>query len=427
MAFINGFNLFVFAVLTLLYFYQMIYVIVALFGEKKKEHFDKEAKALHRYAFIIAARNESSVIANLIKSIRRQNYPEELIDVIVIADNCTDNTAEIAKNSGAIVFERYNHMLVGKGYALDYAFQRIENEMGGMDTYDGYFIFDADNIIDRNYVREMNKVFDSGYRVVTSYRNSKNYDTNWITAGYGLWFLREAKFLNNPRMMMNTNCAVSGTGFLVSSSIIKANGGWNYHLLTEDIEFSIVSAINGERIGYCEKAVFYDEQPVSFKQSWNQRMRWSKGFYQVMFKYAGQLISTMFSKKGRFTSCYDMLMTIAPATLLTIMCILVNVSGIIACIVNPSIVGEMLPLAAKSLLFTFVNMYAMLFVVGLLTIITEWKQIRCSGFKKILYLFSFPVYIFTYIPIAIIALFKKVEWKPIAHTCIKSVEEMQRN
>ena len=425
MAFINGFNLFVFAILTLLYFYQIIYVIVALVGEKKKDHFDEEAKTLHRFAFVIAARNESSVIANLIKSIRRQNYPAEFIDVIVIADNCTDNTAEIARSNGAIVLERFNHMLVGKGYALDYAFNRIDSEMGGVEKYDGYFIFDADNIIDRNYVREMNKVFDKGYRVITSYRNSKNYDTNWLTAGYGLWFLREAKFLNNPRMMMNTNCAVSGTGFLMSSAIVKANGGWKYHLLTEDIEFSIVSAIKGERIGYCEKAILYDEQPTSFKQSWNQRMRWSKGFYQVMFKYAGQLISTMFNKKERFTSCYDMLMTIAPATLLTITCILVNLAGLVTCVIEPSIVPVLFPVAAKSLLFTFVNMYAMLFFVGLLTIITEWKQIRCSGFKKFLYLFSFPVYIFTYIPIAIVALFKKVEWKPIAHTCVKTVEEMQ--
>jgi cellulose synthase/poly-beta-1,6-N-acetylglucosamine synthase-like glycosyltransferase len=425
MNFINGFNLFVFAVLTLLYFYQMIYVIVALVGEKKKEHFNEEAKKFHRYAFVVAARNESAVIGNLIKSIRRQNYPAGLIDVIVIADNCTDNTAEIARSNGAIVFERFNHVLVGKGYALDYCFNRIENEMGGVESYDGYFIFDADNIIDRNYVREMNKVFDKGYRVITSYRNSKNYDSNWISAGYALWFLREAKFLNNPRMMMNTNCAVSGTGFLMSSAIVKANGGWKYHLLTEDIEFSIVSAIKGERIGYCEKAILYDEQPTSFKQSWNQRLRWSKGFYQVTFKYAGQLLSTMFKKRERFTSCYDMLMTIAPATLLTIVCCLVNITGIVACIIDPSIASTLLPVAAKSLLFTFVNMYTMLFVVGLLTIITESSQIRCGNMKKILYLFMFPIYIFTYIPIAIVALFKKVEWKPIAHNCVMSVEDVQ--
>ena len=108
---------------------------------------------------------------------------------------------------------------------MDYVFNKICEERGDYTCYDGYFVFDADNIIDVNYVREMNKVFDSGYKVVTSYRNSKNYDTNWITAGYSLWFIREAKYLNNPRMMIKTSCAVSGTGYLVDSSIINKNQG----------------------------------------------------------------------------------------------------------------------------------------------------------------------------------------------------------
>ena len=119
----------------------------------------------------------------------------------------------------------------------------------------------------------MNKVFDSGYKVVTSYRNSKNYDTNWITAGYSLQFIREAKYLNNPRMMIKTSCAVSGTGYLVDSSIIKKNHGWKCNLLTEDIEFTVTNILDGEKVGYCEDAMFYDEQPTTFKQSWNQRMR----------------------------------------------------------------------------------------------------------------------------------------------------------
>ena len=106
-----------------------------------------------------------------------------------------------------------------------------------------------------DYVSEMNRVFDSGYRVVTSYRNSKNFDSNWISAGSALWFLREAKFLNHSRMILGTNCAVSGTGFLVSSDVIHERGGWKYHLLTEDIQFSIDCAIEHERVGYCPTGV----------------------------------------------------------------------------------------------------------------------------------------------------------------------------
>ena len=424
---IKYFNLGIFVVLTLLYFYQLLYVVVALVGERQKEHFDKDAKKQHRFAFIVAARNESSVIANLIQSIKQQNYSSELIDIYVIADNCTDNTAEISRESGAIVYERFNNILVGKGYALDYAFEHIGRDCGDVEVYDGYFIFDADNVVDKNYVYEMNKVFDSGFRVITSYRNSKNYDTNWITAGYSLWFLREAKFLNNPRMMLNTSCAVSGTGFLISSQIVKKNNGWKFQLLTEDIQFSVVNAIEGERIGYCEKAILYDEQPCTFAQSWSQRMRWAKGFYQVMFKYGKTLFTTMFKRKERFVSCYDMLMTIAPATILTLVCIGVNSLFLLYGLNNPKLFRYLVPVIMKAILFSAINGYGLMFVLGLITTITEWKRIQCSPIKKILYIFSFPIFIFTYVPISIIALFKKVEWKPIAHSVVKTAEDMQRS
>ena len=206
--------------------------------------------------------------------------------------------AAVARKAGAIVRERFNKAQVGKGYALDYMIKMI----GGKETakkYAGIFVFDADNLLDENYIAEMNKTFNQGYRVVTSYRNSKNYDQNWISAGYALWFLHEAEYLNLPRMTLKSSCAISGTGFLVHADMIKDNGGWIHHLLTEDIEFSVSQIIKGEKIGYCKKAVFYDEQPVTFNQSWNQRLRWAKGFYQVVAKYGKDLVRGIFRGKNK--------------------------------------------------------------------------------------------------------------------------------
>lgn len=105
----------------------------------------------------------------------------------------------------------------------------------------------------------MNKTFGLGFEAITSYRNSKNYGTNWISAGYSLWFLREAKYLNNARLELNTSCAISGTGFLLSRKLVEENGGWKHHLLTEDVEFSVDSVIQGKKIGYCSTAMLYDE------------------------------------------------------------------------------------------------------------------------------------------------------------------------
>lgn len=417
--FIEGFNLLVFALFSVFYAYQLFYVVAALWHDRKQTPMP-QAKKMHKYAAIISARNESAVIGELVHSIKKQNYPESLLDIFVVADNCTDRTVAVAERAGAIVFERFNRKKIGKGYALDFAFQRIEEEYSDA-QYEGYFIFDADNLLDANYVAEMNKVFDSGYRVVTSYRNSKNFDSNWISAGSALWFLREAKFLNHSRMILGTNCAVSGTGFLVSSEVIRAHGGWKYHLLTEDIQFSIDCACEGELVGYCPTAVFYDEQPVTFEQSWNQRLRWSKGFYQVFARYGKKLVCGIF-KRHSF-SCYDMLMTVAPAMLLTLASVAVNSFFFISAALSTPVAITLMKVTMSSIISSFVGFYLTLLFFGTVTVISEWKRINTTTGCKILYTFTFPIFIFTYIPIAIVALFFKIEWKPIAHTISKSIEE----
>lgn len=397
-------------------------MIVALKSKGSKRIVEKDDR-FNKYAVIIAARNEELVIGELIKSIQKQTYSQEFIDIFVIADNCTDQTAKVAKKAGAFVRERFNKNKIGKGYALDFMFDIIKSEFAS-NQYKGYFIFDADNLLDENYIMEMNRTFNQGYRVVTSYRNSKNFDQNWITAGYAIWFLHEAEYLNLPRMKLNASCAISGTGFLVHADIIKKNGGWIHHLLTEDIEFSISNILKGEKIGYCSNAVFYDEQPITFRQSWNQRLRWAKGFYQVLSKYGGDLIRSIFKQNHNSFSCFDMSMTIMPAMILTNVSILVNglfYLAILMGIFEKESLGETTILMLRS----FGMYYLVMLCMALMTTITEWKRIHCAGWKKILYSFTFPFFMLTYIPISIVALFKEVEWKQIPHTVVKSIDDVR--
>lgn len=418
-SFVQIFNMCIFALFTVCYAYQIVYVFLRLFRKTPEYH----SEQLHRFAVVISARNEETVIGELLQSIINQDYPRELLDIYVVADNCTDETASVAKKNGAVVFKRYNRDYVGKGYALDFAFERID-ALKGIRYYDGYFVFDADNVLDENFVREMNNVFGSGYRVVTSYRNSKNYDSNWISSGYALWFLRESKYLNGARMQCHTSCAISGTGFLVSSEIIEQNEGWKYHLLTEDIQFSVDNVLKGEVIGYCEKAVLYDEQPIRFQDSWRQRLRWAKGFLQVFRRYGKGLFSGVFRNKGSRFQCYDMLMTVSPITLLSLVAVIVNAyfaifgfaTGRLGLAYN----------AGFQALMTFFGAYLSLFLFGGITLITEWKQIHCRWNRKIGYLFTFPIFNLTYIPITITALFKKVTWEPIHHTISKNLQEIRQ-
>ena len=405
------------------YLYQFFYTLYALVMHRRSRQ--KKAPAvntpLHRFAAIICARNEEHVIGELISSLRAQDYPSELLDVYVLADNCTDGTASAAREAGATVFERFNQERVGKGFALDYLFKRIKSSFPDK-HYDAYLVFDADNLVDHGFVRAMNATFSQGYDVLTSYRNSKNFGSSWVSACYSIWFLRESRFLNYPRMLLRTNCAISGTGFLVSSRIIEENGGWPYFLLTEDIEFSVCCALRGWRIGYCDEAMVYDEQPVSMRQSWRQRMGSSQVSYQRPAPVALGLLGGSFTGKRRF-SCYDMLMTIAPCMLLTLITVVVNLSIAASFLFQPQFLAMLMCAAALSyVLRALVYFYVMLFFYGLLTVMVEWRKIPAKALKKVLYLPLFPLFMFTYIPIGLAALFMRVQWKPIRHTSVENVK-----
>lgn len=418
-SFVDIFNFCVFLTFFFCYMYQLYYVFVTL-TRNPPEHI---AAKNHRFAVMVSARNESAVIGDLIHSIHVQNYPQELIDIFVVADNCTDNTADIARMTGANVYERFNKEQVGKGYALDYLYTRIQ-QFHADAGYEAYFVFDADNVLDVNYFREMNNVYDSGAKASTSYRNSKNFDSNWISAGYAVWFMREAKYLNQSRLTLNTSCAVSGTGFYIAADVLKNAGGWKWHLLTEDIEFSTQSILAGERIAYAPKAVIYDEQPTTFGDSWNQRFRWAKGFYQVFGRYGGGLVKGIFTNpKGQKFACFDMLMTIAPGMLLTIVSIIFNIIIVVLACMGYMSLGIMIASSASSIIFCIINYMLFMFLFAVLTTFTEWDNIHTTTSKKVRYMFTFPIFMMTYIPIAIVALFKKCKWTPIKHTISVDVSE----
>ncbi len=397
--------------------YQFIYIFVPFMKGGKK----LSPKKMNKYAVLIPARNEEMVIPHLIASIKGQTYPSELIDIYVIADNCTDNTAQVSMEAGAFhVYQRENNELIGKGYALDYTLAKIREDYPDND-YAGYFVFDADNLLDERYIEEMNTMFSNGHRIITSYRNTKNYGTSWVSAGCSLWYLRESRFLNHPRTLLNTSCAISGTGFLVHREVLEKVGGWKFFLLTEDIEFTLHHVLEGECIAYCDKAVLYDEQPVKFSQSWRQRMRWTKGSMQVTRKYFFKMVKGIFTGKG--FACFDLAVATMIPLILTILGFGVYVLAIILGLIFFR--GEMM-IVIKSLLETFVNSYFMLLGIGAVTTVSEWTKIFAPMKKKIAYTFTFPFFMLSYIPITVVALFSRnITWKPIVHSQVKTLDDVR--
>ncbi|BAW18587.1 hypothetical protein MBVG596_1132 [Mycoplasmopsis bovigenitalium] len=278
-------------------------------------------------------------------------------------------------------------------------------------------MFDADNVVDKDFLHYINIEYSKGYKIITSYRMPKNYNSSWVAAISGLMYIRESVFVNRPKKALNISCSISGTGFLVDSNILK--DGWKYHLLTEDIQLSSDLVSKGQKIGYAKDAITYDEQPTDLKTFFRQRTRWAKGFLQVFRKYSGKL----FLKSFTSISAFDIFSFIFPTSLIFILSFLVNLSFAIfgystsnIALGNYAIIN--LTIGISLTLLTP-------FVFGLITTLTEFKRIKASFIKKIWYSILFPIAFFIYLAAFLTALLKKkVVWKPIKHSDTKDIVQM---
>lgn len=392
----------------------VVYPLVSVLCRKKYLTCGEVEK--RRYAVLICARNEEAVIGKLIESIYAQDYPSELVDIYVLADNCNDNTAGESKRAGAEVFVRNDKSKVGKGYALNFLYAKIILKKG--DIYDGFFVFDADNLLSYDYISKLNSCFKGGMHVVTGIRNTKNFADNWISACYGIGWLFQTGLLNKGRSVLGIPCFVNGTGFLVGSEALKQKGGWNYFTLTEDCEFTVDCALSGVDIGICTDAEFYDEQPTSLKISWAQRLRWMRGKYQILGKYWKNIIKGLFSKK--FLNCFDALSNIFPTGFFVFISALFTVIQIV--ISSVSLEGFVF-----SLISVTVKAYLSMSLFGLITLILWWKHIKAKPFRKLFLTLFYPLHVALYIPITFAAAFKKIEWTPIQHNVVKSIHEFSED
>jgi cellulose synthase/poly-beta-1,6-N-acetylglucosamine synthase-like glycosyltransferase len=262
-----------------------------------KENSTTQSKPTKKFALVIAAYNEELVIAHIIESLLRQNYPRNLYDIYVVADNCTDNTANIARAHGAIVFTRTNNHERGKGYALEWMFSKLHSMEN---TYDAVCVFDADNLVSSNFLAEVNKLLCKGHKVVQGYLDSKNPYDSWITISYSIAFWLSNRIFQLPRYNLGLSCSLCGTGFCVDTEVLRKIG-WGATCLTEDLEFTMKLALKGIKIAWAHNAVVYDEKPLTLKQSWKQRKRWMQGHADCAIRFVAPLFKRAF-KEGDLTS-----------------------------------------------------------------------------------------------------------------------------
>ena len=395
-------------IITIFWIYQLVISVCSLVKLKEKPILEEK---VNRFMAIIPAHNEENVIGPLVESLINQNYPKDYYDIYVIADNCTDRTAEIAENAGAIVLKRFDEEHKTKGYALQWFLeQKIKEDA----PYDAFCIFDAYNIVDSNFLKAMNKKLCQGEDVVQGYRDIKNPTDSWVSAGYALFYWTMNRFYHLARYNVGLSPLINGTGFMVRFDVIKPDG-WNTNTLTEDIEFSLKRIINGKKLGWATDAIVYDEQPVGFKQSWKQRTRWTVGHIQCLERYTKPLAAAV--KEHKTMMNFDGLLYLIGSIPMFILTLVLLALNFVIYIANGMTAVDLLINCLRYFLPTFL----LPIFTAILIMILDKKPIR----PMLKGLICYPLFLGSWLLINFKCLFKRdTSWDKIDHVRNVKINEV---
>lgn len=412
-------------ILTVLQAYKILYLI-GLFKHRKYKKTDN----YHTYGICIAARNEEKVIHNLLDSLENLDYDKSKLKIFVVADNCNDSTADIVRDFASTskietrVYEHNDPNERMKGYALRYLFDQIKEEYGSRDIVDGYFIFDADNVLKQDYILRMNEAFDEGKEVIVSYRNSKNVSRNWISFSYAIHWLRTCLFENRGKTIIGLSCRIQGTGFLFSNKYVK--DGWKYLTLTEDRYFCTDVVVGGGKVAYCEEAVFFDEQPYKAKVALRQRLRWAKGNLQSSVEFCPRLALNFFRFNKTSIPSYDTFWLNFPRHIEALVRHLLSwTCKILLAVLLSDVLGVTWGIVS-GILISYGKDWILRFIQAIIVYCYYKKDIGKIKFWKLLGdLFLFPIFDIIGKWSMILAIFMHVEWKPIPHDCVVDVKTLK--
>lgn len=389
-------------IITIYWIYQLVVSICSLITLKEKPLLENKE---HKFLAIIPAHNEEAVVGNLIESLKNQTYPKDKYDICVIADNCTDKTKEVAEKLGAKVFERHEDdpAKKTKGEALRLFLNTLLADPK-LD-YDAFFVFDADNIVDKNFIQAMNKHLCQGEEVVQGYRDIKNPTDSWIASGYAIFYWTMNRFYHLARYNAGLSPLINGTGFMVKFDSIRPTG-WNTNTLTEDIEFSLKRIIQGKKLGWATDAIVYDEQPVKFKPSWSQRSRWTIGHIQCLQEYTKPLAKA--AKNNKTLMNFDGLLYMLGSIPMFIITILLLVLNAVSYLFKGMTTADFIVNILRYLIPTFI----LPIIVAIVIMVIDKKPVK-KMWKGLL---MYPIFLGSWLAINFKCLFKRdTTWEKIEH------------
>lgn len=357
----------------------------------------KEKNNKGKFAILIPARDESKVIEELLNSILNQTRKIDSDDVYVIVEEESDKTVELVKNKNMNIVFRHDLSKKRKGYALDDAIKEILEQKK---HYDAYFIFDADNVLDKDYIKNMEEAYEDGYDIGIGYRNTKNGNDSVIAAASSLTFSMINTLGNEHKTKCNNTLTISGTGFYIKGDIVEKLSGYPFNSLTEDYELTLYATLNDLTTTYVKNAIFFDEQPVKYNITINQRTRWIKGFFEARKKYIPLLLKKKINKN--FSSSFHQIMGVTPYILL-----IIGLLGIL--LINYFNV--------KNTIILILFVYLIMVLITSIMVLKENTYLNINSKMKIKVILYNPIFLTTYIICLFKAILNKdVKWLKIEHS-----------
>ena len=362
------------------------------------------------FAVIVAAHNEQAVIGQLIDNLEKLEYPKELYDIFVLADNCSDNTAAIARAGGAIVYERTSSVGKGKGFALEWMF----NQLFAMERqYDAVVVFDADNLVHPRFLLEMNNRLLKGDKLIQGYLDAKNpYDT-WVSGTFAIAFWVIDHIWHLAKTNIGLSSVLGGTGMCIATDVLKRHG-WGATCLTEDMEFTMKSLVEGIKTTWAHDAIVYDEKPLTFRQSWNQRKRWAQGQFDVAQRFIPKMIQAGIARRD--IRILDGCLHLLQPHFLLLSTFFVIISYVQ--LAFPPFYTNIYNFMPSQLMTAIMLGQYILPIIILLKIHVKWKAW--------LYLIMYPIFIYSWIPIVFLGFIHRNEheWSHTRHTRALSYNEL---
>lgn len=351
-------------------------LILSLNALKYKSIQTFDTKKYRRFAIIIPAHNEENSISRTVESALKINYPEDLWNLYVIADNCTDKTAEISRELGANVFERTDPNERGKGYALRWCIDKLlMNEI----KYDAFVVVDADSIVQPNILQVLNYYLENGSEVVQVADLVEPQYDSWSSEITRLGFTLYNYVRPLGRKQFGFSAGLKGNGMCLSTNVLR-KVPWSAWSLNEDLEYGLILLLNEVVVNFAPETLVLAAMPKNPKNAETQRTRWERGRYPVIKNYTPKLLK-MFLKKRKLIFFDALVELITPPVvnlfLIITLMILINLLLTIFGIISSSV---------------FIFLWIALFILGLFHIFVGLKAVNAD---KMLYkaLLHIPKYV----------------------------------